>query len=362
MDPIRNDPERIGLEVLARLLLSSGENDPSLILRSSRTIRNTRIVISSEALPAIIGESSAPVILEPINIAAARVVTPDWARGSSDLDDASDMESAHFQPHTTERAKRVWRSSRVARYTLPAAFVVAVCVVLLGKMLSPPRSQSTNALMIAEVASAPAPAPNEVTPHRDAPSAAHVPTPAPKAASPTEHVAQAAQAAMTPEPAQPHDRESSATPSAEQGTVQPLGNGGRSETAVANPHINQVHRPIIKPTVTSRSRNQPATEHLALSAKPVPRVPSGNVPEATSVPQRLLLARAALASRNQSAARSLMEEVQTMIVFQPETMPSSRSSTAASQITAALIMLGHGDNDGALQRLNQAIAAIQPVS
>jgi hypothetical protein len=85
-------------------------------------------------------------------------------------------------------------------------------------------------------------------------------------------------------------------------------------------------------------------------------------PPRTSVPQRLLLARAALVNRNQLAARSLMEEVQTMIVFQPENLPSSRSSTAASQITAALMMLGHGDEAGALQRLNQAIAAVQPVS
>jgi hypothetical protein len=55
-----------------------------------------------------------------------------------------------------------------------------------------------------------------------------------------------------------------------------------------------------------------------------------------------------------------MEEVQTMIVFQPESVPSRRSTAAASQITAALVMLGRGNEVGALQCLNEAIASVSP--
>jgi len=278
---------------------------------------------------------------------------------------------------------------------------------LLGKMPGPPSSQPKNTLTIAEGAGAPmlvpnearphrgalatsrvptltpnvvsptehnpgarsTPAPNEAWDHRDALAVAPVPTPAPNTTSPTEHFAGAA---MTPGPERPSDRERdlahrpgrSVTPSAEQGSLQSPGKEGRSEAAVRNPHTNEVRPPIVQPKVqiTSRSDSEPVTEHLAISTEPVSRAPAGSVRDEASVPQRLLLARAALVNRDQFAARSLMEEVQTMIVFQPENVPSRRSSTAASQITAALMMLGHGDEAGALQRLNQAIAAIQPVS
>src|SRR5579863_6395471 len=189
MSPTSNDPERLGLEILARVVLHYVENDPSLIQRSSRTIRNRRTIVRSEALPAVLGERpseppSAPVIVPPINIAAAHVVMPDWAPNSAELDDACDVKSPHFQPWATARPSRVWRSSPVVRYTLPAAFVVAVCVALLGKMLSHPGSQPTNTLTIAEQAGAPMLAPNEAKPHRDALAAANVPTVTPNTTSP----------------------------------------------------------------------------------------------------------------------------------------------------------------------------------
>ncbi len=79
-----------------------------------------------------------------------------------------------------------------------------------------------------------------------------------------------------------------------------------------------------------------------------------------SVPRQLVLARAALINKNQYAARGLMEEAQTLIVFQPATTTARLSTVAASQLTEALVMLGNGNDAGALQCLDQAIAAIRP--
>ena len=90
-------------------------------------------------------------------------------------------------------------------------------------------------------------------------------------------------------------------------------------------------------------------------------VPPANVREKASVPQQLVLARAALINKNQYAARGLMEEAQTLIVFQPASNRARLSTVAASQLTEALVMLGNGNDAAALQCLNQAIAAIRPM-
>jgi hypothetical protein len=89
-------------------------------------------------------------------------------------------------------------------------------------------------------------------------------------------------------------------------------------------------------------------------------VPPAGVGVKPSVPRQLVLARAALINKNQYAARGLMEEAQTLIVFQPATTTARLSTVAASQLTEALVMLGNGNDAGALQCLDQAIAAIRP--
>ena len=91
-------------------------------------------------------------------------------------------------------------------------------------------------------------------------------------------------------------------------------------------------------------------------------LPPANVREKASVPQQLVLARAALINRNQYAARGLMEEAQTSIVFEPANTGVHLSTVAVSQLTEALVMLSNGNEAGALQCLNQAIAAIRPMS
>jgi hypothetical protein len=57
-----------------------------------------------------------------------------------------------------------------------------------------------------------------------------------------------------------------------------------------------------------------------------------------------------------------MEEAQTLITFQPANASPRLSVVAASQLTEALILLGRGDDAGALQRLNQLIEAIRRTS
>jgi len=66
-----------------------------------------------------------------------------------------------------------------------------------------------------------------------------------------------------------------------------------------------------------------------------------------------------LVNKDQRAARGLMEEAQTSIVFQPVSIPPHRASAAASQITEALAMLSDGNEARALQCINQAIAAVR---
>jgi hypothetical protein len=316
-----------------------------------------------------------------IDIAAAPVAAPDGTpRSGAGFDDACDVKSSRSRARATARPSQLWRGSSIVRYTLPAGFVVAVCVALLGQMLSPPSLQPTNTVTMVEMDRAPKSAPNPARRHRDALAVAHVPTQAPNATSPAEHNP-AAGITPAPNPARHHKDAlaahapvltPNATPPAELSDRNSGSAHSPERSAPPSPEQDALQSPVNerrgavqpKARITPQRHGEPAAEHLARSTppnrKPTSEAPAGSAGQEPSVPQRLLLARTALVNGNQPAARSLMEEVQTMIVFQPESVPSRRSTAAASQITAALVMLGRGNEVGALQCLNEAIASVSP--
>ncbi len=156
--------------------------------------------------------------------------------------------------------------------------------------------------------------------------------------------------------------------SADRHSLQSQVNELSSQAAGAGQHLDEVRTRIAQtetPMVAQRHR-MPSADRAdngaAAGRRPAPDMPPANVRERASVPQQLVLARAALINKNPYAARGLMEEAQTLIVFQPANTRARLSTVAASQLTEALVMLGNGNDAAALQRLNQAIAAIRPMS
>jgi len=153
---------------------------------------------------------------------------------------------------------------------------------------------------------------------------------------------------------------------AEQLTMQSQSSQPSDQAGGASQHLEKRHENVAQPDsrVTAQSRHATETGYPLVASSPVhePRPGARSTRELPSVPQRLLLARAALVNRDQRAARGLMEEAQTLITFQPANAAPRLSVVTASQLTEALIRLGRGDDAGALQRLNQLIEAIRQTS
>jgi hypothetical protein len=153
---------------------------------------------------------------------------------------------------------------------------------------------------------------------------------------------------------------------AEQLTMQSQSSQPSDQAGEARQHLEKRHEDIAQPEsrVIAQSHHATETGHPLVASSPVrePRPGARSTRELPSVPQRLLLARAALVNRDQRAARGLMEEAQTLITFQPANAAPRLSVITASQLTEVLIRLGRGDDAGALQRLNQLIEAIRQTS
>jgi hypothetical protein len=239
-----------------------------------------------------------------------------------------------------------------ANMVRPSGWEPTNAVAVAGKAAQP--STRASHVQSYEVVLAEAPAPNTTRPPADQASAAAMATAQAKLSDlQTEFAAKTRYLAQL---------------SADQHNLQSQVNELSGQAAGAGRHLDELRTRTAQTetqTVAQRHR-MPSADRAdsgaAPSRKPAPDVPPANVREKSSVPQQLVLARAALINKNQYAARGLMEQAQTLIVFQPANTRARLSTVAASQLTEALVMLGNGNDAAALQCLNQAIAAIRPMS
>jgi hypothetical protein len=373
-------PVRPELRALARLLLSAVEDNPQLVMRAHRGMRRARNCYAESAtvsgerkstpgvdiaipiirrLPQARAVSTTPPAVEQDNPA------PSVVRG----DDCDEVLSRSL-PWAARGPSQASRGSLGLRYALPAGVIVAMILALLANMVEPSGLEATNALAVAGKAAEPATKASHVQSYEvvlaEAPTPNATPSRTEQASAAAIASAQAKLSALQAEFAR--KAQDLAQLFAEQHNLHSQVNELSGQAAGAGQHLDELRARIARaetPTVAQRPRMplaDRADSGAAPGRKPAQDLPPANVREKASVPQQLVLARAALINRNQYAARGLMEEAQTLIVFQPANTRARLSTVAASQLTEALVMLGNGNEVGALQCLNQAIAAIRPMS
>jgi hypothetical protein len=378
MDLDSEPPVRPMLRVLARLLLEAAEDNPRLVMRTARGTRHARN--RHNGLATVNGErNSTPAVDVAMPLIKRRperrtATTTPPAIGHHDPAQFVVCDDNGVPPDSLPRAitgpSQAPRGSPRPRCALLAGVLVAMILAVLANMVRPSGLEPTNAVAVAgkaaqpatrashvqsyEVVLAEAPTPNATRPPADQASAAAIaPTQAKLSDLQAEFAAKARYLAQL---------------SADQHNLQSQVNELSSQAAGAGQHLDELRTRIVQTEtlmVAQRHRTlsaDRADSGAAPGRKPAPDVPPANAREKASVPQQLVLARAALINRNQYAARGLMEEAQTLIVFQPANTRARLSTVAASQLTEALVMLGNGNDAGALQCLNQAIAAIRPMS
>ena len=416
-----DDPGNIELEALAWLLLEAAESEWSLIRRShpprSRNRRNDDTdapLVSSERLAKLL---PIPLVLRQPERETAEGEADSATAPVARSDDAARPVSgggrrlhlSRSQAWATTRPRQVRKDAPRGRYALVAGVAVVLLALSITMLkhtgLKHTGLESARSVPVAARPDAPVVARRSAPPDTLALAAPAAPVAAP-AAAPTASVAvpTASAAASPPAPiAVPHstpraepsrplatmperaepshpdaelapkterfaDQRGFADQRAEQQNLQSQAKQRPDQAGEASQHLDKRHEPGAQPEsrMAAQSRRSTETGHPLIASaparepRPVPAARSAR--ELPPVPQRLLLARAALVNRDQRAARGLMEEAQTLITFQPANASPRLSVVAASQLTEALILLGRGDDAGALQRLNQLIEAIRRTS
>ncbi|HLJ06055.1 MAG TPA: hypothetical protein VKT26_07275 [Acetobacteraceae bacterium] len=283
--------------------------------------------------------------------------------------------AARVAPQKNVRPDELALAVPPAPVAAPAAPVTAAVAPVAAKStarLAPQKNARPDELALA-VPPAPVVAPAAPVTAAIAPIAAAPPAPIAVPNSAPRAVATRAVATI-PDRAEPgdpdaelaHKAQRSMDQHAERPTMQSQSSRPADQAGEASQHPEMRHENIAQPEspVTAQSHHATETGHPLVASSPVrePRPGARSTRELPSVPQRLLLARAALVNRDQRAARGLMEEAQTLITFQPANAAPHLSVVTASQLTEALIRLGRGDDAGALQRLNQLIESIRRTS
>jgi hypothetical protein len=383
MDLNSERPVRPMLRAVARLLLEAADDNPRLVMRTARGMRRARNRYN--ALAALSGErKSTPGVDTAIPIikrhpeGRAVITTPpaieyhDPAQSVVRGDDG-DKALSRSLPWATTAPAQSGRGCPRLRCVLPAGVVVAMMLALLANVLKPSGLEATNALAVAGKAAEPAAIASHVQSYDVVLAEAPAPNAAPNATPRTE---QASAAATASAQARLSDLQAKfaakarylAQLSAGQHDLQSQVNELSSQAAGAAQHLDELRARIAQTEtlVVAQRHRMPSTERADSGAapgrKPAQDLPPANVREKASIPQQLVLARAALINRNQYAARGLMEEAQTSIVFEPANTGARLSTVAVSQLTEALVMLSNGNEAGALQCLNHAIAAMRPMS
>lgn len=399
MAPKPDDPDCIEIETLAKLLLQAADDDWSLIRRSHPARARHRRIDDMESSP---GSSEHPAKSRPVPLVlhqlegATGIATASVARSDDAARPLSGgkriMRLSRSQAWATTQLRQ-GRQGAARRRCALAAGVAVVFLALSVNMLDHSGVQSARTVPVAAKSAArvapqknvrpdelalavpPAPVAAPAAPVTAAvepvaaspPAPIPVPNPAPRAVA-TRAVATIPDRA---EPGDPdaglaHKAQRSMDQHAERLTMQSQSSQVPDQTGEASQHLEMRHENIAQPEsrVTAQSHHATETGHPLVASSPVrePRPGARSTRELPSVPQRLLLARAALVNRDQRAARGLMEEAQTLITFQPANAAPHLSVVTASQLTEALIRLGRGDDAGALQRLNQLIEAIRQTS
>jgi hypothetical protein len=377
MDLNSERPVRPALRALARLLLEAAEDNPRLVMRTARGMRNARnrciasATISTEhrSKPAV---AIAIPIKERRDRRRAAITTPPVVEQSDRTEPVVRTDDRHnvlppSLPWPTTGRSQASRGSRL-RHVLSAVMVVAMMLALPANTVRRSGSEATNALPVAGKAAEPVMTASHLPTYEAVPAT----SPTPNATPP--RTDQASAAALASAQVKLADLQakfaakarSLAQLSADQHDLQSQVNELSSHAAGAAEQLNELNARIAhaETLAVAQRHRMPATDRAdnaaAPARKPAQDVPPAGVGVKPSVPRQLVLARAALINKNQYAARGLMEEAQTLIVFQPATTTARLSTVAASQLTEALVMLGNGNDAGALQCLDQAIAAIRP--
>lgn len=394
MDLKADDPGCIELDTLARLMLQAAEIDWSLIRRSHPRRERQRRDDDAEAPLTGSGRPAKllpdPLVLrQPARVAeeaAIDVATASVSRSGAERR----LKLSRSQAWATTRPRQARQGAPGGRRALIAG--VAVVVLALSATMAKHRGlQSPHTVPVAAKSDAPGLAGKPVrsdevalaAPHARitslaAPAVPAAPSPSARIAVPntTPRIAASQPVATLPERAEPagpdaqlaHNAPAPVDHRPGQQDIQRQASQPSEQAPEASQHPDKVHEHMAQ----SESRMAAPVRHTAAAARlPVAsspaREPSSepavrSAQELRSVPQRLLLARAALVNRDQRAARGLMEQAQTLIMFQPINGSPRLSTAATSQVTEALIMLSHGDDAGALERLNQLIEALRRTS
>jgi hypothetical protein len=392
-----DNPGRSGPDALARLLLEAAENNRSLLRRSPRWARYGRsqgtgsMLFSSEHLAEMLPEFI--VSQQPAGEMDEREVDNDNASVERS-DDAALFSSEDYylqlsrsQAWARTNPGRRWHGALAGRCAL-AAGVVAVILALMANMLNHPDLRSAGSAPVAEASDAPAAARSNGKPYEvalAAPTASIEEPQAPVATPPHAPIAMPDPAPRTeapvstatmPERTEPTDPKAERTQKpqhvadlpAEQQERQVQGNPLPDQAAEGGQHADRPPARIAQPEtrLAARPRHAAGTSQPPVASapvpKPMPEPPARSAVASPSVPQQLMLARAALVNRDRRAARGLMEEAQTLITFQPAHASPRLSVATASQVTEALVLLGRGDEAAALQCLDHVIEAIRPTS
>jgi hypothetical protein len=378
MDLNSEPPVRPMLRLLARLLLDAAEDNPRLVMRTARLTRHARngynrsATVSGErkSTPAV--DIAMPLIKRRPERRIATTTPPaighQDAEQSVGCDDGGVLPGA--LPWATTGPSHAPRGSPGPRCALLAGVLVAMILAVFANMVRPSGLEATNAVAVAGKAAQPATSASHVQSYEvvlaEAPTLNATRPPADQASAAATAAAQVKLTDLQAEFAA--KARYLAQLSADRHSLQSQVNELSSQAAGAGQHLDELRTRIAQAEtlmVAQRHRTPSADRAdsgAAPGRKPAQDVPPANVREKASVPQQLVMARAALINKNQYAARGLMEEAQTLIVFQPANTRARLSTVAASQLTEALVMLGNGNDAGALQCLNQAIAAIRPMS
>lgn len=399
MAPKPDEPDCIGLEALAGLLLQAAEIDWSLIRRSHPRRARHRRSDDTES-PLVSSEHLATVLPEPLFLQQPKGETDgremDGATASGTrTDDAARpvsggkrrLQLSRSQAWATTHPRQGKQGAPRGRWALAAGAAVVLLALSLNTR-NHPGLQSARTVPVVAKSDVPVARRGNVPPGTLALAAPSAPIAAPAAsvaASPpapiavptsTPRIEASRPAAAMPERAEltnpdaelAHKAPRFADQHSEQHDIQSQAEQPSDQTGEASQHLDKGHEHVAQPEsrMTAQSRYAAGPGHPPIASastrEPRPEAAARSARELPSVPQRLLLARAALVNRDQRAARGLIEEAQTLITFQPANASPRLSVVIASQVTEALIMLGRGDDAGALQRLNQLIEAIRRTS
>jgi hypothetical protein len=384
-----DDPDYGKPEALARLLLQDAESDWSLVRRTRHRARYgtnhnaESLPVSSEqpakllSVPFMLSQPEGEPDKGEVDIATASVARCDDAARA--VAGQRRLQLSRSQAWATTRPRPRKQGARRGRCGL-AAGVVVVFLALLANALTHPGTRSARILPVADKSNAPAAARGNVRPDQvalGAPSAPNAVPPAPIAVpNSTQRAGESHPVATMPERAKLSDADAELMRQAQrfadlragQQDMRSPANQPSDQAGPETQHPDNLYEHMAQPESRMAVPPRPATGtgHPLVASSPAraprPETAARSPRELPSVPQRLLLARAALINRDQRAARGLMEQAQTLITFQPANASPRLTVATASEVTEALIMLSRGDEAGALQRLNQLIVAIRPTS